>query len=115
MPYLIASCTFNPPMVRIMGSTLKEETISKLNQKLFQVTTTAATPKKDPPRMQRKENPLHWVITLDGQYCDQLGRSMIFLTVVEALEGEDWKLKASNAIVHADSGMDSSNFIFFRE
>eukprot|EP00992_Anisonema_acinus_P004576 TRINITY_DN16024_c0_g1_i1.p1 TRINITY_DN16024_c0_g1~~TRINITY_DN16024_c0_g1_i1.p1 ORF type:complete len:123 (-),score=39.14 TRINITY_DN16024_c0_g1_i1:46-384(-) len=112
MPNLIVSLTFNPPVIRIMGATLRDETIRKLDAKLFQVTTTA--PKKDPPKFERVDAPAHWVVTLDGQYCDHLGQSMMFISMIECLETEDWKLKGSNASDNANEGLEITKLFFVK-
>lgn len=114
MPNLIVNVTFNPPVLKIMGSTLREETIHKLEQRLPSVTTTSLNTQKEPPKFQLKENPAHWHIDLGQHYCDQLGRSLIFLAMLETLEAEDWKLKGTNTVTHPDSGKDSTKFFFFR-
>ena len=121
MPHLVVNCTFNPPVVKIMGATLHEvcasllqrspthtkktttrnnkqhnatqETIHKLDQRMPAVTTTSVSPKKELPKFVYIQNPPHWHSDLGQHYCDQLGRSMIYLTMIECLEGEDWKLK----------------------
>eukprot|EP00998_Keelungia_sp_KM082_P001073 NODE_11262_length_466_cov_113.318584_g11239_i0.p2 GENE.NODE_11262_length_466_cov_113.318584_g11239_i0~~NODE_11262_length_466_cov_113.318584_g11239_i0.p2 ORF type:complete len:123 (+),score=21.73 NODE_11262_length_466_cov_113.318584_g11239_i0:70-438(+) len=121
MPNLIVAVRFNPPSVRLMGTTLREETIQKLDSKLFSVTTTAHSPKQEPPKFEYVPNPPHWKMDVHKQYCDHLGRSMILLTIVEALEAEDWRMRGSHAITHntftwksADAGMDTVRLFFNR-
>lgn len=113
MPNLIVSVTFNPPVVKLLGSTLREETIHKLEQKLPTVTSTAVIPGKEPKFVFEKE-PAHWRIDLGQQFCDHLGRSLIYLAIIECLEAEDWKLRASNCMNHYDTGKDTSKFYFSR-
>jgi hypothetical protein len=55
------------------------------------------------------------------QNSDQISRSYIMLTVIEALEAEDWKLKAAHGITHnshvwqsTDAGMDTTRLFFHR-
>jgi len=114
MPNLIVNISFNPPVIKMMGSTLREETIHKLEQRLPTVTTTSASTQRDPPKFVLMNNPTHWHIDIGQHFCDQLGRSLIFLCVIETLEGEDWKLKGSNTITHPDSGKDTTKFFFYR-
>ena len=114
MPNLIVNVTFNPPVVKLMGTTLREETVHKLETILPQVTTTAVSRQRDLPKFQLLSNPTHWTIDLGQHYCDQLGRSLIFLAIIEALEAEDWNLKGSNTVTHPDNGKDTTKFFFFR-
>jgi hypothetical protein len=113
MPNLIVSCTFNPPVVKLLGSTLREETVHKLEQKLPTMTSTSTVPGKEPKFTFEKE-PAHWRIDLGQQFCDHLGRSLIYLAIIECLEAEDWKLRASNCMNHYDTGKDTSKFYFHR-
>eukprot|EP00164_Ancoracysta_twista_P023329 GFYU01043588.1.p1 GENE.GFYU01043588.1~~GFYU01043588.1.p1 ORF type:complete len:127 (+),score=41.75 GFYU01043588.1:31-381(+) len=115
MPNLVANVTFNPPVLKIMGTTLREETVQKLQQRLPTVTTTSAsTIRRAPPTFELKKDPEHWTIDLGQHYCDQLGRSLIFMCLIETLEGEDWKLKGTNTVTHHDSGKDTTKFFFYR-
>ncbi len=114
MPNLVVSCTFNPPVVKIMGATLREETVHKLESKLPLVTSTAQTPGKEPPKFVFQKDPAHWTIELGQQFCDHLGRSLVYLAIIEALEGEDWKLRATNSMLHYDTAKDTSKFFFSR-
>jgi hypothetical protein len=121
MPCLIVTTRFNPPAIRLMGTTLREETIHRLDSKLFTTTTTSHSPKQEPPKFEYVNNPPHWVMEMPKMYCDQVARSALLLTIIEVLEAEDWKLKASHAIQHAsqqwkstDAGMDTCRMFFFR-
>eukprot|EP00758_Cryptobia_borreli_P005132 Tbor_TRINITY_DN4748_c0_g2::TRINITY_DN4748_c0_g2_i1::g.17083::m.17083 len=115
MPNLIANVTFNPPVLKLMGSTIREETIEKLQRCLPQSTTTSAgSTRRPPPVFELKKDPDHWTIDLGQHYCDQLGRSIIFLNLIETLEGEDWKLKGTNTAVHPDTGKDTTKLFFHR-
>lgn len=114
MPNLIVTCTFNPPQIKLMGTTLREETIHKLEQRLPMVTSTAQSPSKEPPKFVFVKEPAHWAIDLGQQYCDHLGRSMIYLTIIECLEAEDWKLRATNSMTQYDTGKDVNKFFFAR-
>jgi hypothetical protein len=114
MPNLIVNATFNPPSIKLMGTTLREETIHKLEQRLPTATTTAQSGQREPPKFVLLNNPNHWHIDVGQHYCDQLGRSLIFLAIIETLEGEDWKLKGSNTVTHPDTGKDTTKFFFYR-
>ena len=114
MPNLIVTCTFNPPVVKLMGSTLREETIHKLEQRLPTVTSTSMGSQRDPPKFVFVKDPAHWSIEIGQQFCDHLGRSMIYLSIIECLEAEDWKLRATNCMSHYDTGKDTSKFFFQR-
>eukprot|EP00996_Jenningsia_fusiforme_P006300 NODE_7594_length_461_cov_25.531553_g7147_i0.p1 GENE.NODE_7594_length_461_cov_25.531553_g7147_i0~~NODE_7594_length_461_cov_25.531553_g7147_i0.p1 ORF type:complete len:128 (+),score=24.76 NODE_7594_length_461_cov_25.531553_g7147_i0:42-386(+) len=114
MPNMIASCTFNPPVINLIGETLRETTIDRLNL-LFKSTTTIAAHRNAPPKFEERFNPHHWHLALSGQFCDQLGRAVVLMDLVQALEAEDWKLKASNAFIHPETGLDTSKLFFVRE
>jgi hypothetical protein len=114
MPNLVVSVTFNPPVVTLLGATLREETVHKLEQRLPAGTSTAPTPGKEPPKFVFHKDPDFWQIDLGQQYCDHLGRANIYLAIIEALEAEDWKLRASNAMTHYDNGKDTNKFFFSR-
>jgi hypothetical protein len=114
MPNLVVNVTFNPPVVKMMGTTLREETVHKLEQVLPQATTTSLTHQRSPPKFQLLNNPTHWHMDLGQHYCDQLGRSIIFLCLIENLEAEDWVLKGTNTVIHPDNGKDTTKFFFYR-
>ena len=116
MPNLIVTCTFNPPTIKLMGSTLRQETIDKLQQKLPTVTSTQMTNSSEqkPPVFHFEKEPAHWWMEISSQFCDHLGRSLIYLAIIETLEIEDWKLRASNCMSHYDTAKDTSKFFFWR-
>ena len=114
MPNLVVSVTFNPPRIRCVGATLREETIKKLEMILPKVTTTAATQNKEPPKFTFVKEPPHWAMEIGQQFCDHLGRSLIYMAIIETLEAEDWQLRASNSMVHYDNGQDTNKFFFNR-
>eukprot|EP00994_Dinema_validum_P004491 NODE_2545_length_678_cov_96.801272_g2085_i0.p1 GENE.NODE_2545_length_678_cov_96.801272_g2085_i0~~NODE_2545_length_678_cov_96.801272_g2085_i0.p1 ORF type:complete len:142 (-),score=56.85 NODE_2545_length_678_cov_96.801272_g2085_i0:252-620(-) len=122
MPVLVAHFRFNPPVLNLMGTTLREETIHKLDSKMFSVTTTSHSPKQDPPKFAFINTPPHWQMTMPKFYCDHLGRSSMFLAVVEAMEAEDWMMVAAHGFEHryecwksVDAGMDGCRIFFCRE
>ena len=114
MPSLIVNVTFNPPVVKLLGTSIREETIHKLEAALPEVTTTAMCTQRERPKFQMMNNPPHWHMDIGQHYCDQLGRSIIFLRLIEALNGEDWKLKGSNTVTNMDNGKDTTKFFFYR-
>ena len=116
MPNLCVTCTFNPPVIKIIGSTLRQETIDKLQQKLPAVTSTqmTKTAESKPPVFHYEKEPVHWWMEIENQFCDHLGRSLIYLAIIETLECEDWKLRASSCITHYDDGKDTNKFYFWR-
>lgn len=114
MPNLCVSVTFNPPVVTLVGATLREETVHKLEQRLPSATSTTPSASKEPPKFVFHKDPDHWSIDLGQQFCDHLGRSAIYLALIECLEAEDWKLRATNAMNHYDNGKDTNKFFFSR-
>eukprot|EP01063_Lacrimia_lanifica_P005782 TRINITY_DN1349_c0_g1_i1.p2 TRINITY_DN1349_c0_g1~~TRINITY_DN1349_c0_g1_i1.p2 ORF type:complete len:125 (+),score=57.02 TRINITY_DN1349_c0_g1_i1:79-453(+) len=102
-PNLIVNFFFNPPCIRIIGP-IKEGTIEKLNNLFPRMTSTASGTKTAPPKFVHEITPAHWHVKLTGQYCDQLGQSMLFLALLDALEEEGgWVLKDTNAITMVDT------------
>jgi hypothetical protein len=114
MPSLIVNVTFNPPVVKLLGTTIREETVHKLEAALPGALTTATAVQKAPPQFELMANPPHWHMDLGQAYCDQLGRSMIFLRIIEALAAEEWKLKGTNTVTHPENGKDTTKFFFYR-
>lgn len=95
---LIASITFNPPQVKIVGP-VRETTIEKLNQVLPTHTTSTRSNRAGNPKFVYEATPAHWTVRLDGQFCDQVGMSNLFLVILDALEEEGgWKLATTHAI-----------------
>ena len=60
MPNLVVSAKFNPPTICLMGTTLREETVKKIDAALPRATTTSMSPKQDPPQCCHVSNPPHW-------------------------------------------------------
>eukprot|EP00667_Euglena_gracilis_P027947 EG_transcript_35106 len=115
MPSVICIATFNPPVIKFLGASIKDSTLEKVQKALYDMTNGVVNRRKVPPKFEQRPNPEHWQLSLDGHYCDHLTRSMMFLTIVEALEAEDWKLKGSNCVALKDKGCDSTKFFFMRE
>eukprot|EP01062_Namystynia_karyoxenos_P035223 TRINITY_DN25828_c0_g1_i1.p2 TRINITY_DN25828_c0_g1~~TRINITY_DN25828_c0_g1_i1.p2 ORF type:complete len:125 (+),score=37.27 TRINITY_DN25828_c0_g1_i1:95-469(+) len=102
MPNLVVNFYFNPPTIRIMGP-IKEATIEKLNEVFPRLTSTVHAHRRGPPVFEKMASPPHWAITLKGHFCDQLGQSMLFLGLLDALEEEGgWILKDCNAVTMED-------------
>eukprot|EP00995_Heteronema_vittatum_P008983 NODE_4264_length_595_cov_47.902930_g3083_i0.p1 GENE.NODE_4264_length_595_cov_47.902930_g3083_i0~~NODE_4264_length_595_cov_47.902930_g3083_i0.p1 ORF type:complete len:60 (+),score=15.15 NODE_4264_length_595_cov_47.902930_g3083_i0:63-242(+) len=59
MPNLIVNCKFNPPEVRLMGTTLREATINKLDALLDTKTTTSRSPAQENVNFVYVTNPPH--------------------------------------------------------
>merc|ERR1719487_518533 len=94
---------FNPPTIRIIGP-IKETTVEKLNNVFPKMTSTATGTKKAPPKFVHEAQPPHWYVQLVGQYCDQMGQSLLCLALLDALEEEGgWVLKDTNAITMEDT------------
>eukprot|EP01064_Diplonema_japonicum_P000317 TRINITY_DN10216_c1_g1_i1.p1 TRINITY_DN10216_c1_g1~~TRINITY_DN10216_c1_g1_i1.p1 ORF type:complete len:125 (+),score=12.69 TRINITY_DN10216_c1_g1_i1:125-499(+) len=102
-PNLIVNFMFNPPQVKIIGP-IKETTVEKLNSLFPRMTSTAQGTKTAPPKFIHESSPPHWCVRLIGQFCDQLGQSMLCLSLLDALEEEGgWVLKDTNAITMEDT------------
>lgn len=101
---LIINVTFNPPIIKIVGP-CKETTIEKLNSILPRSTTSLRSSRAGVPKFTYSAAPhSHWTVKLDGQFCDQLGESVLFLTILDAIEEEGgWKLVTTQSITQADT------------
>jgi hypothetical protein len=100
---LIVNFHFNPPTIKIVGP-IKESTIEKLNAVLPTVTTSRRGDRAGQPKFTFKPHPTHWTVTLDGQFCDQVGESRTMLAILDALEEEGtWKLATSMATTLPDT------------
>ena len=99
---LVVNFHFNSPVVRIIGP-IREQTIEKLNAVLSQRTTSLRSSRAGQPKFEYIQTPSHWVCKLDGQYCDQVGMSALFLSILDSLEEEGgWKLATTHAICMPD-------------
>ena len=117
MPNLIVNVTFNPPVIKMVGTVLREETVRKLEQILPAHTTTHPLSQHSAqkvPQFVKMMNPEHWHLDLGQHYCDQLGRSLIFLALIETLESEDWLLKGTCTVTHPDTNKDTTKFFLYR-
>eukprot|EP00758_Cryptobia_borreli_P005062 Tbor_TRINITY_DN4719_c0_g1::TRINITY_DN4719_c0_g1_i1::g.16916::m.16916 len=100
---LIVNFHFNYPIIRIIGP-IREQTIEKLNEILPHRTTSLRSNRSGNPKFEFVQNPAHWVVRLDNQFCDQVGMSSLFLAVLDALEEEGgWKLATTQGVTMADS------------
>lgn len=130
MPNVVVTCTFNPPVLSIQGASLRQDTIDALQRALPKHTTTSI------PTQRANESPKflligggeaaaaaspsagnkysNWCIDLGQHYCDQKGRSMIFLAVMEALEEEGFAMRGTNTVV-TEEEKDVTRMIFSRE
>ncbi|CCW61561.1 unnamed protein product [Phytomonas sp. EM1] len=112
MPNLCVSCHFNPPVITILGAPLREDTIRALESQLPLVTSTAVVPNKELPRFTFIQKPDHWKIELQQHYCDELHKSAMFITFIEALKQEGWMIRASNSV--GDGEGDTTKLFFNR-
>jgi hypothetical protein len=95
---LIVNFSFNPPEIVIIGG-IRENTIEKLNTVLPAATTSTRSARAGAPKFVFDTNRNFWKVTLDGQFCDQVGESALFLSVLDALEEEGgWKLVSTQGI-----------------
>ena len=100
---LVVNFTFNCPTIKVIGP-VKDSTIEKLNSVLPSVTTSRRSERAGHPKFTLKSSPQHWTVTLDGQFCDQIGESRIMLAILDALEEEGtWKLATSHATTLPDT------------
>lgn len=129
MPNVVVTCTFNPPVVSIQGASLRQDTIDALQKALPKHTTTSM------PTQRANESPkfllmngdagsasgsapdankyTNWRIDLGQHYCDQKGRSMIFLAVMESLEEEGFAMRGTHTVL-TESEKDVTRMIFSR-
>eukprot|EP00667_Euglena_gracilis_P026436 EG_transcript_31845 len=121
MPNLCVATRFNPPVICLMGATLREETVRRIEALVPKMTSTSYSPKQEPPKFEYIANPPHWRLELTNQHSDHTSRSFIMLSIIESLEAEDWKLKAAHGITHnshvwqsTDAGMDTTRLFFHR-
>jgi hypothetical protein len=107
---LIVNFTFNPPQLKIIGP-IRETTIEKLNSVLPKQTTSLRSSRAGNPKFEYEQNPAHWKVNLDGQFCDQVGESALFLAVLDALEEEGgWKLTTTQSITQPDQESQQQDF-----
>jgi hypothetical protein len=100
---LVVNFQFNPPKIQVVGP-VKESTIEKLNTVLPSVTSSRRGDRAGQPKFVYKPLPSHWAVTLDGQFCDQIGESRVCLAILDALEDEgSWKLKSTQAVTLQDT------------
>ena len=99
---LIVNFTFNPPVIKVVGP-IRDTTVEKLNQVLPVATTSTRSGRAGNPKFVYEPTPAHWSATLDGQFCDQVGMSNLFLCILDALEEEGgWKLASTHALSMPD-------------
>lgn len=98
MPNICVSCSYNPPSITILGATLREDTVRSLESQIPQSTSTAMNPGKEPSKFVFIANPDHWRMELQQHFCDELHKSAMFLSIIQALEQEGWRIRASNSV-----------------
>ncbi|KAL7696642.1 hypothetical protein N2W54_006250 [Lotmaria passim] len=114
MPNLCVSCTFNPPTITLLGSTIREDTVRAMEAQIPLATSTAVNPSKDPAKFVFLSDPDHWRMELQQHFCDELHKSSIFMAIIQALEEEGWRLRASNSVTHTESDRDTTKLFFVR-
>ncbi|KAG5481126.1 hypothetical protein LSCM1_06807 [Leishmania martiniquensis] len=109
---LVVNITCNPPIISIFGP-IKESTVDLLNETIPNSCSTTNTGKA-PFALVRKENPPHWFGELRAQFAsDDIGTSMLFISILDALEEEGtWKLRGGSSMNHDDKA--SYKFFFVR-
>ena len=107
---LIVNINFNTPHIKIIGP-IRETTIEKLNAVLPTATTSQRSMRAGAPKFNFEPQPPHWNAKLDGQFCDQIGESSLFIAVLDALEEEGgWKLSTTQAITMDDPDTQQQDF-----
>ncbi|CBZ28965.1 conserved hypothetical protein [Leishmania mexicana MHOM/GT/2001/U1103] len=114
MPNLCVSCTFNPPSITLLGSTIREDTVRAMEAQLPLATSTAVNPSKDPVKFIFLSNPDHWRMDLNQHFCDELHKSSIFLVILQSLEEEGWRLRASNNVSRKENDGETVKLFFTR-
>lgn len=114
MPNLCVSCTFNPPVITVLGSTLREDTVRAMEQQIPLATSTASNPGKEPVKFAFLSNPDHWRLELPQHFCDDLHKSAMALAIISSLEQEGWRIRAAVSVSHADACKEASKMFFTR-
>ncbi|CAM40432.1 conserved hypothetical protein [Leishmania braziliensis MHOM/BR/75/M2904] len=114
MPNLCVSCTFNPPTITLLGSTIREDTVRAMETQIPLATSTAVNPSKDPAKFIFLSNPDHWRMELHQHFCDELHKSSVFLVIIQSLEQEGWRLRASNSVQNTENDTDTAKLFFVR-
>lgn len=133
MPNVIVTCTFNPPVVSLQGASLRQETIDQLQKALPNQTSTSQPSQRhtEPPKFLLTNGAgstdgaaaaattdstpgaqyTSWKIDLGQHYCDQNGRSMIYLSIMSALQEEGFAMRGANTIA-TESEKEITRMIF---
>lgn len=85
-----------------------------MESKIPATTLTAVNPSKEPPKFAFLTNPDHWRMELMQHFCDELHKSYMFLTIVQCLEQEGWRLRASNSVMDIPKDRETSKLFFTR-
>ncbi|RNF04373.1 hypothetical protein TraAM80_05250 [Trypanosoma rangeli] len=102
MPSVIVNCTFNPPVLSIVGAPLRQETLDALEKVLPCCTTTSqnslgAAVGSAPKFMLVNNQPNTWRLSIGQHYCDQRGRCVMFAEIIKALHAEGWTLRTTSS------------------
>ncbi|KAG5498785.1 hypothetical protein JKF63_03074 [Porcisia hertigi] len=114
MPNLCVSCAFNPPVITMLGSTIREDTIRALESRIPLATSTAVNPGKESPKFIFLSNPDHWRVELHQHFCDELHKSAMFFVIIQALEEEGWRLRASSSVPNENHTGEVTKLFFSR-
>ncbi|GET90892.1 hypothetical protein, conserved [Leishmania tarentolae] len=114
MPNLCVSCTFNPPTVTLLGSTIREDTVRAMEAQLPLATSTAVNPSKDPVKFIFHTNPDYWRMELNQHFCDELHKASMFLVMVQCLGDEGWRLVSSNCVTNKENDLETTKLFFTR-
>ncbi|CAD2217982.1 hypothetical protein AGDE_02973 [Angomonas deanei] len=112
MPNLCVSCTFNPPVITVLGSYLRDDTIRLLEHNLVLSTSTSANVTGETPKFVFFSNPDYWKISFPQHFCDELHKSIFISTIMDCLSQEGWILRASNTVCDEETEMDTSKLFF---
>ncbi|EPY28096.1 hypothetical protein STCU_00342 [Strigomonas culicis] len=114
MPNLCVSCTFNPPVITVLGAQMKDETLHLLEKKLPQLSSTSINAKSELSKFNFFNNPDHWRLTMSQHFCDELHKSQFFSTITECLLQDGWLLRASNSVSTAADDTETVKLFFTR-
>eukprot|EP00796_Vickermania_ingenoplastis_P006017 gene6017-4321_t len=114
MPNLCVSCTFNPPVITVLGATLREDTVRSMEQQIPLATSTSSNPGKEPVKFAFLSNPDHWRMELPQHFCDDLHKSAMALAIISSLEEEGWRIRASVSTSYPDISKESTKMFFTR-
>lgn len=114
MPNLCVSCTFNPPVITILGAAIRDDTIRSLETRLPLVTSTAFNSNKESVKFAFLNHPDHLCLELQQHFCDDIHKSSMYLAIIQSLEEEGWRLRASNSTTSPVNDKETCKMFFNR-